>query len=78
MTKRGNMERMPEDICQYLTKGASTSWEITKHLSTNGYRESAFQARTTKMLAILEGQGKVRKVQPRTKPTLWELTGGRQ
>ena len=76
MPKVSVTERMPTDICRFLERGPSTAMEISKYLSSNGYRESASLGRTTRMLVVLEAEGKVNRGEPVTKPLIWMLADG--
>ena len=65
-------EKMVEAICAELMKGPRTAKDITKHLSENGFKESAMPGRTTNILRALEADGVVqRDERPRT--TVWSV-----
>jgi len=65
-------EKMVEAICAELMKGPRTAKDITKHLSENGFKESAVLGRTSNLLRAMEAEGRVQKDErPRT--TVWSV-----
>jgi len=69
---RANLKKMPEDICRILGEDDDTAMGITKRLSDSGYSEMAILRRTSRMLYILEGQGKVER-DDSGRVTVWSL-----
>ncbi len=63
-------EKMVEAICAELRKGPRTAKDITKHLSENGFKESAALGRTSNILRALEAEGRVQK-DDRPRTTVW-------